>query len=256
MPPQRGSWARGVRGARGVRRGGEPLLRGVRGGGEPPREQGGSGGDRSPRATGRERERQDLRAVRADGVGHDRQPHRLADGQPSRVGLGQPGLDHDLAGQLDVAQRVRLEGLGRIGAVVGRARRPEVLRGERPQRAPVREQRLPDFGPAAPLTGRPGREPDQTAGRASRSDQPGLVGGPGEQALRHWNLPGSGHRRAPARRPTPAPIVGRKPTPNTDNYVNSLYPMMTTKDQYRTSWLPAHLSVRGKRGYGLTRRTR
>ena len=168
---------------------------GVTGGGAP-REQGGLG-DRPP-GYGRERERHDLRAVGADGVGHDRQPHRLADGQPGRVGFGQPGLDHDLAGQLDVAQRVRPEGLGGVGAVVGRARRPEILRGERPQRAPVRQQRLGGLGPAAPLAGRPGREPDQTAARAPRPDQAGLVRGPGEQAFRHWNLPGSGHRRAPA----------------------------------------------------------
>ena len=244
MPPEGGPEGRTV--PPGGTEGRAAPPRGVRGDGSP-RERGGLGGS-SPRATGRERERQDLRAVRADGVGHDRQPHRLADGQPGRVGFGQPGLDHDLAGQLDVAQRVRLEGLGPLGAVVGRARRPEVLRGERPQRAPVREQRLGDLGPAAPLAGRPGREPDQAAARAPRPDQPGLVGGPGEQALRHWNLPGSGHRRAPARRPAPARFVGTKPTPNTDNYVNSLYPMMTTKYQCRTAWVTrAAVGARGTR---------
>ena len=37
---------------RGARRGGQPLPRGVRGAGQAPREQGGSGGDRSPRGNG------------------------------------------------------------------------------------------------------------------------------------------------------------------------------------------------------------
>src|SRR6201997_1018516 len=78
-----------------------------------------------------ERERHDLGSVRRDAVGHDGHPHRLADSQPGRVRLGQPGLHHDLASQVHVADRVRPEGLRGVGAIVGRARRAEGPRGGR-----------------------------------------------------------------------------------------------------------------------------
>src|SRR5436305_852341 len=69
---------------------------------------------------GGEGEGEDLDAVGTNGVGHDAELHRLADGEVSGRAVDEPSLDEQFVLELDVAEEVRLEGLRRVIAVVGR----------------------------------------------------------------------------------------------------------------------------------------
>ena len=116
---------------------------------------------------GPERERH---RVLAAGHGDQRQLHLHPDPQPRGVGLGQPRLHPHFAGQLDVADAVRLE-LLRFVARIGRRLRPEALDRPRPERPPSRKAARTDVRRRAARAGPlPGKR-DRPAPLALRAEQ-------------------------------------------------------------------------------------
>ena len=135
--------------SRRARRGGQPLPRGVRGGGQAPREQGGSGGDRSPRGSesryglGQRHhpgnpDRRPLCAVRvralADVRGHEgRQPGARRPRDHRRVHRGRRHRGHPHPGAVVLRDRGAADGAARLRAAADRASRPRSTAASSPR---------------------------------------------------------------------------------------------------------------------------